>query len=95
MENAASYSSFAEQLRSFRKRRRLTQQGVAEQLNVTRGTIVGWEGNRTHPQSKGLVLDLAKVLRPGCCSERCGLQRTSPGCPIVNLALVGVASTSV
>jgi tetratricopeptide (TPR) repeat protein/DNA-binding XRE family transcriptional regulator len=55
-------SAFGELLRSFRKRRRLTQQQLAEKLGVHRNTISNWEHGDFLPESKGVVLELARQL---------------------------------
>lgn len=63
MENAASDSnSFATLLKRFRKRCRLTQQQLGEQVGLHRQTIANYECDRL-PQNKHLVLDLARALR--------------------------------
>lgn len=54
---------FGELFQTFRQRRGLTQQQLATQLGVHRNTIGGWERGTSLPESKGLVLELAKLLR--------------------------------
>jgi tetratricopeptide (TPR) repeat protein/transcriptional regulator with XRE-family HTH domain len=62
MQELFSYD-FADLLRAFRRRSRLTQRAVADQLKVSRLTIHGWEATRNRPQNKAQVLALARVLR--------------------------------
>jgi DNA-binding XRE family transcriptional regulator len=54
--------SFGELLTAFRKRRRLTQQQLAEAIGVHRSTIVRWERGDFLPKGKTLVLELARHL---------------------------------
>lgn len=56
-------SSFGALLKTFRKRRRLTQQHLAESMGVHRSAIVRWEQGDFLPESKTLVLELARSLR--------------------------------
>ncbi len=56
-------SSFGMVLRTFRKRRRLTQQQLAEVIGVHRSTLINWEQGDFLPASKTLVLELARHLR--------------------------------
>jgi len=53
--------SFGTLLRTIR-RQHLTQQGLAEALRVHCRTLVRWEQGDYLPQSKRLVLDLARHL---------------------------------
>ena len=55
--------SFGALLKEFRTRGRLTQQQVAEKLGIHRNTIGTWERGDYLPESKGLVLELARLLR--------------------------------
>lgn len=55
-------STFGTLLKQFRKRQRLTQQQIAEVLGVHRNTIGRWEEGSFLPESKALVLDLARRL---------------------------------
>lgn len=55
--------SFGSLLRLFRKRQHLTQQQIATALGVHRNTVGRWEEGNFLPESKALVLDLAKHLR--------------------------------
>jgi tetratricopeptide (TPR) repeat protein/transcriptional regulator with XRE-family HTH domain len=61
MSNAPD--SFGALLQAFRHRRQLTQQQVADKLGVHRNTIGTWERGDFLPESKGLVLELARSLR--------------------------------
>lgn len=45
---------FAERLKSLRKEQNLTQQKIAEKLNISRGSYAQWEAQRTQPSSKSL-----------------------------------------
>ena len=45
---------FAERLKSLRKEQNLTQQKIAEKLNISRGSYAQWETERTQPSSKSL-----------------------------------------
>jgi Predicted transcriptional regulators len=56
-------TSFGEVLKSFRKRRGLTQQQLAIAIGRHRNAISRWEQGDFLPKSKGIVLELAKVLR--------------------------------
>ena len=55
-------SSFGAVLKTFRTRKRLTQQQLAAQLGVGRNTIGSWERGDALPASKGQVLELARRL---------------------------------
>lgn len=57
------FSSFGALLHTFRKRARLTQQELARVIGVHRRTLVRWEQGDTLPQSKALVLELARRLQ--------------------------------
>lgn len=54
--------TFGELLAAFRKRRRLTQQQLAGAMGVHRSAIIRWEQGDFLPQSKTLVLELARHL---------------------------------
>ncbi|HEU5376344.1 MAG TPA: FxSxx-COOH system tetratricopeptide repeat protein, partial [Ktedonobacteraceae bacterium] len=56
-------ASFGFLLKAFRKRRRLTQQEVAESLGIHRRTLGRWEQGDYLPESKSLVLELARCLK--------------------------------
>ena len=45
---------FAERLKSLRKEQNLTQQKIAEKLNISRGSYAQWEAQRTQPSSKSV-----------------------------------------
>jgi len=55
-------SSFGALLKAFRKRRRLTQQHLAESMGVHRSAIVRWEQGDFLPDTKTMVLELARCL---------------------------------
>src|SRR5581483_2527584 len=54
--------SFGALLRTFRKRRRLTQQQLAAAIGVHRNAIIRWEQGSHLPESKALVLELTRHL---------------------------------
>src|SRR5436853_537118 len=58
----SAFASFGTILKGFRTRRGLTQQTLAEKLGVRRNTIGNWERGDFLPQSKGVVLELARLL---------------------------------
>src|SRR5450432_3974495 len=58
-----NFSSFGVVLRTFRKRRHLTQQQLAEVIGVHRSTLINWEQGDFLPGSKTLVLELARHLK--------------------------------
>jgi tetratricopeptide (TPR) repeat protein/transcriptional regulator with XRE-family HTH domain len=62
MESLAS-SSFGEMLKRSRKRQQLTQRELAGRLGVHINTIGIWERGVFLPETKGMVLELAKHLR--------------------------------
>jgi tetratricopeptide (TPR) repeat protein/transcriptional regulator with XRE-family HTH domain len=55
-------STFGELLKAFRKQRKITQQVLATQLGVHRNTIGTWENGEFLPDSKAIVLELARLL---------------------------------
>jgi tetratricopeptide (TPR) repeat protein len=55
-------SSFGALLKTFRKRRRLTQQQLATGMGVHRSAIIRWEQGDFLPESRTLVLELARCL---------------------------------
>src|SRR5579862_1273764 len=62
MQSEPTYA-FGEVLKTFRQRRRLTQVQLATALGVHRHTIGSWEQGEYLPESKGMVLELARLLR--------------------------------
>jgi transcriptional regulator with XRE-family HTH domain len=54
--------TFGQVLKAFRKRRGLTQQQLATAIGMHRNAISRWEQGNFLPESKGTVLELAKVL---------------------------------
>lgn len=54
--------SFGDMLKTFRKRKRISQLALAAQLGVHRNTIWSWEQGNYLPDSKGIVLELASQL---------------------------------
>jgi tetratricopeptide (TPR) repeat protein len=59
----SSPSAFGECLKAFRKRSKLTQQGLADRIGVHRNTIGSWEQGTFLPESKTIVLELARHLQ--------------------------------
>ncbi len=55
-------SSFGALLKVFRKRRSLTQQQLAEMIGVHRNALIRWEQGDCLPESKTMVLELARHL---------------------------------
>ena len=63
MESQQTFpASFGELLKTFRKRKRLTQKQLAQQLGVHANTISSWELGTYLPATRGLVLELARHL---------------------------------
>src|SRR6266566_4960840 len=54
--------SFGELLKTYRKRKRLTQKQLSQQLGVHANTISSWELGTYLPDTRGLVLELARHL---------------------------------
>ncbi|HEU5199220.1 MAG TPA: FxSxx-COOH system tetratricopeptide repeat protein [Ktedonobacterales bacterium] len=65
-----SGSPFGDMLKTFRKRQRLSQQALATRLGVHRNTIWSWEQGNYLPDSKGMVLELARQLGLSGAEER-------------------------
>ena len=55
--------SFGALLRTLRRQQRLTQQGLAEAIGVHRRSLIRWEQGDSLPESKALVLELARRLK--------------------------------
>jgi tetratricopeptide (TPR) repeat protein/DNA-binding XRE family transcriptional regulator len=55
-------SGFGDILKAYRKRRKISQQELASRLNVHRNTIGVWERGDFLPESKTMILELAKQL---------------------------------
>ncbi len=55
-------ASFSEVLKDYRTARHLTQQQLADRLGVRRNTVGSWERGDFLPNSKAIVLELAKHL---------------------------------
>jgi tetratricopeptide (TPR) repeat protein len=63
MESLQAFpTSFGELLKTFRKRKRLTQKQLAQHLSVHANTISSWELGTYLPATNGLVLELARLL---------------------------------
>ena len=56
------FSGFGETLKAARKRKRLTQKQLAQHLGVHYNTISSWELGTHLPESRGLILELARIL---------------------------------
>jgi transcriptional regulator with XRE-family HTH domain len=53
---------FGDLLKTLRKMKHLSQQALADKLGVHRNTIWSWEQGVYLPDSKGMVLELARLL---------------------------------
>jgi len=60
--NNYTVSSFGEVLKGMRKQKNITQQHLAETLGVHSNTISKWERGICLPDSKGIVLEVTKLL---------------------------------
>ena len=56
------FFSFSDLLKMFRKRQKITQQTLADHLGTHRNTITRWEVGDFLPDSKSIVLDIARLL---------------------------------
>ena len=56
------FCAFGELLTTLRKQRHISQKDLAEKLDVHRNTIGTWERGNSLPESKTMVLELAKQL---------------------------------
>jgi tetratricopeptide (TPR) repeat protein len=63
IEPGGNFSSFSTLLKTFRKRQRLTQHMLAEAIGIHRSTLIHWEQGNYLPQSKALILELARHLK--------------------------------
>src|SRR5665811_896585 len=61
--NNTDVYTFGELLTTFRKQRHISQNDLAEKLNMHRNTIGKWERGVGLPESKAILLELAKQLR--------------------------------
>src|SRR5579875_3412419 len=61
-EDPPFFLSFGEALKDARKRRKLTQKQLAHLLGVHYNTISAWELGAYLPETRGLVLELARHL---------------------------------
>src|SRR5579884_1597115 len=61
--SSSSFYHFGELLKTFRKRRHLTQQQIAAAVGVHRNAVGRWERGDFLPDSRGIVLELARLLR--------------------------------
>lgn len=73
---------FNEKVQAFRKKRGLSQEALAEKLDVTRQSIAKWEGGKSYPEIDKLILlssifgisidKLVKDIEDECASSRDG-----------------------
>ncbi|MDQ2715171.1 MAG: FxSxx-COOH system tetratricopeptide repeat protein [Chloroflexota bacterium] len=61
--DAIDFVSFGEVLKALRKKRKINQQELSGRLGVHPNTISKWERGICLPDSKGIVLEVAKLLR--------------------------------
>lgn len=61
--NALNHDAFGDMLKSLRKSKKTSQQHLADRLGVHRNTIGAWERGENLPDSRGMVLELARHLR--------------------------------
>ena len=54
--------TFGERVRSLRRRKRLSQNALAEMMNVSPRTIFGYEAGTTYPRTRQLLERLARAL---------------------------------
>src|SRR5215469_192930 len=59
---SVQHAPFGELLHELRKRKKINQQQLADGLGVHRNTIGGWERGDRLPETKGMVLELARHL---------------------------------
>jgi tetratricopeptide (TPR) repeat protein len=57
------FASFGTLLQAMRRRQHLTQQQLAQAIGVHRRTVIRWEQGDVLPESKALVLELARHLK--------------------------------
>ena len=62
MEKGAEGMDFGSQIKKLRTSRRLTQEQLAQKLNVSRQTISSWENNRNLPDLEMVVM-IAKTFQ--------------------------------
>nr|BBH86115.1 tetratricopeptide repeat protein [Thermosporothrix sp. COM3] len=60
--NASLFDFFGNRLKAYRQRSGLTQRQLAAELGVHRNTIGAWERGEYLPETKGMVLELARHL---------------------------------
>lgn len=61
-ELQSTFSSFGTLLKTYRKRKRLTQQQLAQRIGVHANTVSSWELGTYLPATHGMVLELARHL---------------------------------
>jgi tetratricopeptide (TPR) repeat protein/transcriptional regulator with XRE-family HTH domain len=76
-------ASFGEMLKALRREKHLTQQALATRLGVHRNTIGIWERGDFLPETKGMVLELARVLHLSESQTRQLLEASLTGLPPV------------
>ncbi|HEU5227720.1 MAG TPA: helix-turn-helix transcriptional regulator, partial [Ktedonobacteraceae bacterium] len=62
MKESVSATSFSDVLKALRKQKKITQRQLAERLGVHYNTVSMWERGNYLPESKGVVLTVAKEL---------------------------------
>ncbi|QBD80547.1 XRE family transcriptional regulator [Ktedonosporobacter rubrisoli] len=62
-KNGAALHSFGSLLKEFRRRKKLTQQQLADGVGVHRNAIGRWEQGHMLPASRNMVLELSRYLR--------------------------------
>lgn len=55
--------SFAENIKKYMKKNKLTAQEIAEKLNLTRGAVTNWSNGIRFPSDEDTIKELAKILR--------------------------------
>ena len=70
MEEATS-STFGDLLKALRQQKRLTQQELAARIGVHRNTIGSWERGDFLPESKTIIMELARQLQLDAHDTRC------------------------
>ena len=72
--NEMNQIPFGELLRMYRKRAKVTQRQLAEKVGVHYNTVWAWEGGDHLPETKGMMLEVARHLRLNDHDTRCLLE---------------------
>src|SRR5690348_14202782 len=59
---SVQHACFGELLQDFRKRKKISQKQLATRLDIHRNTIGSWERGDYLPETKGMILELARHL---------------------------------